>query len=94
MQRFQPPAGAADPVAQRGTIQRHALAGEDLRLAIQWQMVGIFADQDMRQQRLGRHAAVYRPVWCGRLHDGLLAPLVCHSIGFADGTLSSLARQP
>jgi hypothetical protein len=27
----------------------------------------------MRQQRLGRHAAVNRPVWRGRLHDGLFA---------------------
>ena len=45
MQRRQPPAGAADPVAQGGTIQRHALTGEDLGLAIQRQMIAIFADQ-------------------------------------------------
>jgi hypothetical protein len=57
-------------------------------------VVGIFAYQHVRQQRLGRHAAVNRPLRRQCLHNGLLAPLVCHSIGFADGTLSSLARQP
>ena len=34
VQWSEPPAGAADPVAQSGTIQRHAMAGEDLGLAI------------------------------------------------------------
>jgi hypothetical protein len=34
MQRRQPPAGAANPVAQGRTIQRQALAREDLGLAI------------------------------------------------------------
>jgi len=35
VQRRQPPAGATDPVAQCGMIQRHALTGEDLGLTVQ-----------------------------------------------------------
>jgi hypothetical protein len=61
VQRRQPPAGTADPVTQRGPIQRDALSGEDLRLPVQREMVGVFADQHVRQHRLGRHAAVDRP---------------------------------
>src|SRR4051812_21964045 len=52
IQRLQPPAGASDPVAQSGTIQLDTLAGEDLRLAIQRQVVGLFVDQNVGQQRL------------------------------------------
>ena len=44
-----------------------------MRLAIQRQVVPIFADQHMRQQRLGRHAAIDRALRRGRLHHGLLA---------------------
>ena len=36
--------GAADPVGQGGAIERDALAGVDLRLAIEWRVVGIFGD--------------------------------------------------
>ena len=50
-----------------------ALAGEDLRLAIQRQVVAVFVDQHMRQQRLGRHAAVDRPLRRRRLNDRFLA---------------------
>jgi hypothetical protein len=34
VQRRKPPAAAANPIAQAGTVQRDALAGKDLRLAI------------------------------------------------------------
>ena len=71
MQRRQPPAGAANPITQGGAIQRDALASEDLRLSIQWQVVAVFVDQDMRQQRFGGHTAVDRAVRCRRLHDRL-----------------------
>ena len=36
-------------------------------------MVSEFVDQHMRQQRLGGHAAIDRPLGRGRLHDRLLA---------------------
>ena len=73
MQRRQPPAGATDPIAQGGTVQRHALPCEDLCLAIQRQMLAELVDQHVRQQRLGCHAAVDRPLRRGGLHDGFLA---------------------
>ena len=61
------------PSCTRWNDPAHTLAREDLRLAIQRKVVGIFVDQHMRQQRLGRHAAVDWPLRRGRLHDGLLA---------------------
>ena len=41
--------------------------------AIERQVVSEFVDQHMRQQRLGGHAAIDRPLGRGRLHDRLLA---------------------
>jgi len=73
VQRRQPPAGAAHPGAQSGTIQRDTLAGKDLHLTIQRQVVGVFVDQHMRQQRLGGHAAVNRTLRRWRLNNRLLA---------------------
>ena len=58
IQRCQPPAGAANPVAQRRAVQCDALARQHLRLPIQRQRITEFADQHMRHQRLGGHAAV------------------------------------
>ncbi len=54
--------GAADPVGQRGAVERDALAGIDLRLAIERRVVGIFGDQHMRDQRLGRDAVLDQPL--------------------------------
>lgn len=48
-QGFQQGGGLADPVGQRRAIKIKAFAVEDLALAIQGKMVGIFADQDVRQ---------------------------------------------
>jgi hypothetical protein len=73
MQRRQPPTSAANPVAQRRTVQRHTLAGEDLGLAIQWQMIAEFVDQDLGEQSLGGHAAVDRARGRRCLHHGFLA---------------------
>ena len=36
-------------------------------------MVAELGDHDVRHQRLGGHAAVEQPVWCGSLHDGPFA---------------------
>jgi hypothetical protein len=73
MHRLQPPTGASNPVAQGGTIEVDALACKDLRLAVQRQVVGVFVDQHVRQQRLGRQAAVDRPLRRRLLHDGTFA---------------------
>ena len=69
VQRRQPPTGAANPMTQCGTVQRDALAGEDLRLAIQRQMIAVFIDQHMREQCLGGHAAIDWPLGSRCLHD-------------------------
>ena len=47
MDGTQLPRGVADPVGERGAVEAHALAGEDLRLAMQWQMIGEPGDQDV-----------------------------------------------
>src|SRR5215831_9204236 len=62
VQRAQPPAGTAHPIAQRRAVQHHPLAGKDLCLTVQRQMIGVLVDQHMRQQRLGRDATVNRPI--------------------------------
>ena len=40
------------------TIQIDALAAVDLRLAIERKMIGVFADENMGDHRLGRHPAL------------------------------------
>ena len=67
VERRQPPARGANPIAQRRAIQRDALARQHLRLPIQRQGIAEFADDDMHDQRFGRHAAIDRP--CRRLGD-------------------------
>ena len=73
MQRAQVPGGMADPVRQRGAIQIDALAGVDLGLAIQRQMVGIFGHQNLGDGGLGRQTALDQPRWRRGLHDAILA---------------------
>jgi hypothetical protein len=73
MQRGEPPAGAPDPIAQSRPIQHHALTSKDLGLSIQGQGVTVFAEQNVREERLGRHPAIDGPVWRGRLDHRALA---------------------
>ena len=73
MHRPQMAGGAADPVGQRRAIEIDALAGVDLGLAIERQVVGIFGDQDLGDRRLGRQAALDQPRRRRRLHDHVLA---------------------
>ena len=68
MHRPQREGGAADPIGQGGAIERDALAGVDLRLAIEWRVVGVFGDQHMRDQCLGRYAVLDQPLRRRRLH--------------------------
>jgi hypothetical protein len=46
------------PTGQGRAVQRHAGAGEDLRLPVERQAIGVFRDQDMGDQRLGRQPAL------------------------------------
>ena len=73
IQRRQPPAGPAHPVAQRGSVQRHPLACQHLRLAIQRKTIAELAHHHMHDQRLGRHAAIDRPLWRRRHHGNTVA---------------------
>lgn len=73
VEEIQPPGGAADPIRECRAVEIDALAGEDLRLAVERQVIGILADKDMGDERLGRHPAVERADRGRRLHDGALA---------------------
>jgi hypothetical protein len=73
VQRTQMEGGVTDPVRQCGAIQRDALAGVNLRLPIQRQMIGIFRHQNLRNGGFGRQSALDQPGWGRRLHDTVLA---------------------
>ena len=60
-QRFQQGGGFADPIRQRRAIQIEPIALEDLALAVEWQMVGILVDQNMRQQPGAGTSTLDRP---------------------------------
>jgi hypothetical protein len=60
MQRPKMPGGMTDPVCQRRAIQSDALAGVNLGLAIQQQMVGILGHQNLGGSGLGRQTALDR----------------------------------
>jgi hypothetical protein len=47
VQRFQPPAGAANPSVQRRTAEIDAVPGKDLRLPIKRRVIAIFTDQHL-----------------------------------------------
>jgi hypothetical protein len=49
------------------------LAGVDLGLAIQWQMIGIFGDQDLGDGGFRRQPTLDQPRWRRGLHDAILA---------------------
>lgn len=70
LQRLQLPAGAADPVRQGRAVELDAVAGEDLALSVKWEMIAVFGDQDMREQRGTGEALGDRTLRDGRLMDG------------------------
>ena len=73
MDRAKLEGGTADPVGQGGSVELHALATVDLGLAIERQVICVFADQHMRHRRLGGHTARDQPRWRGRLDDPIRA---------------------
>jgi hypothetical protein len=64
---------SADPLRQSRALQFHALAGGDLRLTIQRQMIAELGDQHVSQQRRSGHRALQRTTRRGCLHDALAA---------------------
>ena len=73
VQRAELGGGPADPVRERRAIELDALPGVDLALPVERQVVGVFADQHMGDQRLGRQPALDQPRRCRRLDHGALA---------------------
>jgi hypothetical protein len=63
----------ADPVGERRTVECDALTGVDLGLAIEWQVIGVFGDQDLRHGRLGGDATFDKASRRRRLNNHLLA---------------------
>jgi len=73
MQRAQVPGGMADPICQRRAIQIDALAGINLGLAVERQVVGIFGHQNLGDRGLGRQAALDQSHRRRGLYDTVLA---------------------
>jgi hypothetical protein len=63
----------SDPVRQCRAVQVDTLAGINLRLPVQREVVGIFRDQHLGDGRLGRHPALDQPRRRRRLHHHILA---------------------
>ena len=58
MQRTQVEGGLSYPVRQRRTIELNTLAGVNLRLPVERQVIGIFGDQDLGS--VGRPPSISR----------------------------------
>src|SRR6476620_611197 len=65
--RLQMEAGSACPVTQCRSIQPDALAGVDLGLPVERQVIAELRDDDLSDQRLGRQAAGHHVLGCMRL---------------------------
>ena len=63
VQRLQLGRRRADPLRQRRALDADALAGQDLRLAIERQVIGIFAHDHVGDERFGRQSALDQPRW-------------------------------
>ncbi|MGY4503267.1 hypothetical protein ACVWYH_007224 [Bradyrhizobium sp. GM24.11] len=61
MQRTQVEDRLSHPVRQCRTIELNTLAGVNLRLPVEWQVIGIFGDQDLGNGGLGRQTALDQP---------------------------------
>lgn len=73
MQRTQVEGGLSHSIRQRRTIELNALAGVNLRLPIERQVIGIFGDQHLGDGGLGRQSALDQPSRGWRLYDSILA---------------------
>lgn len=70
MQRAELGGSPPDPIRQGRAIELDALPGVDLALAVERQVVSVFADQDMGHQGLCRQPALDQPRGCWRLDHG------------------------
>jgi hypothetical protein len=60
-----------DPVSQCGAVEIDALAGHDLGLPIERQMIGIFGNQHMGDSRFRRQACLDQASWSWGLDDAV-----------------------
>jgi len=74
LKRFEPPAGAADPVRQGRPVELDALPGKDLALPVERQVIAVFRDQDMGEQGGRGQALGDRPLRGWGLVDGPAGP--------------------
>ena len=65
--------GFAHPIRQRRAIQIEPVALEDLTLAVERQMIGIFVDQHMGQQAGSGSATLDRAAWQRGLREAIAA---------------------
>ncbi len=72
-QRLQLPGGAADPVGERGTVERYAVGRQHLRLTVERQMPMVLCINDMRDKPLGRQSSLDQSFRHGVLKDGAMA---------------------
>jgi hypothetical protein len=92
VQRFQPPACAADPSGQRRTSEIDAVTSEDLRLPIKRRVIAIFADHDLCEQSWRGQSAGDQPLRRRRLHDLVAAAASIFRTG--DAYHTKLRRHP
>lgn len=68
VERTQEPSGPSDPVSQHRTVERDALPGVDLGLAIERQMVRILPHDDVGDQGFSRQTTLDQTRRCRHLH--------------------------
>ena len=71
--RRKPPKRAADPVAERAAIEVDPLALEDFGLAVEWQMIAEFRDDNPGDEQLGGQTAGHDMLGGMRLRHSLRA---------------------
>jgi len=73
-QRLQYRGDRADPTGQGGSFQHDALAGENLGLPVQRQVIVVLRDDNMGQQPGAGPAAGNRTIGCRRRHNDVASP--------------------
>jgi hypothetical protein len=86
--------GVADPIREGRAIELDALAGVDLALPIERQVVGVFADQDMGDKRLGRQPALDQARRRGCLDHALLAAAILAAVTILNWADDVTLRHP
>ena len=69
----QVPGGPADPIGKRRAVEIDPLPLVDLRLAVQWQVIGILGDQNLGDGCFGRNTAFDQPGGSRSLNHDILA---------------------